>query len=152
MPPLAFAADELLFLDEEPDVAAPDCFAPLSLPAFALAEFAPLPVPVGCGGGPLVWAAVALGALLPLSLFPLALWLLPAARVVGVCCGAGGGLGAGGTLLFAGLVTPASSRAANGCALTLWFCADAADEGDETAVEALGAILGTLGTGGTPEE
>ncbi len=113
-------------------------------------EFVPLVFAAGCCG-PVV-TLVAEPELLPL-LLPFALvspWLpLPAELVdgAGVCCGAGGGLGgAGGTL--AGPDTPASSKAAKGCAAMFWLCVDAsAGDGDvsETAAEAL-CILGTLGT------
>lgn len=49
-----------------------------------------------------------------------------------------------------GLVTPASRRAANGCAATCWLWPDAApdSDGDETGAET--ATLGTLGTFATP--
>ena len=155
LPPFVFAADELVPLDGEPGAVVPGCCVPPPLPAFAPEEeFALLVVPEGCvaGDDPLVVLVAAFEVLpLLLSPFPLELWLLlPPVPAAGLCGGAGGGFGAAGTLLLAGLVTPASSRAANGCALTFWFCADATAEGDDTAVEALGDTLGTLGTVATP--
>jgi hypothetical protein len=127
LPPFVFAADELVPLDDEPDAAAPACCAPPPLLAFAPEEeFALLVFPDGCvcGDDPFV-VLVAVLEVLPLLLspFPLELWLLlPPEPAAGLCGGAGGGFGAAGTfgiLLLAGLVTPASSRAANGCALTV---------------------------------
>jgi len=111
-------------LDEEPDAAVPGCCAPLPLPAFAPEEeFALLVFPEGCVGGddPFVVLVAALEVLpLLLSVFPLELWLLlPPEPAAALCGGAGGGFGAAGTLLLlAGLVAPASSKAAKGCALT----------------------------------
>lgn len=124
LPPFVFAADELVPLDEEPDAAVPGCCAPLPLPAFAPEEeFALLVFPEGCVGGddPFVVLVAALEVLpLLVSPFPLELWLpLPLEPAAGLCGGAGGGFGAAGTLLLlAGLVAPASSKAAKGCALT----------------------------------
>ena len=124
LPPFVFAADELVPLDEEPDAAVPGCCAPLPLPAFAPEEeFALLVFPEGCVGGddPFVVLVAALEVLpLLVSPFPLELWLpLPPEPAAALCGGAGGGFGAAGTLLLlAGLVAPASSKAAKGCALT----------------------------------
>jgi hypothetical protein len=123
LPPFVFAADELVPLDEEPDAAVPGCCAPLPLPAFAPEEeFALLVFPEGCvcGDDPFVVLVAALEVLpLLLSVFPLELWLLlPPEPAAALCGGAGGGFGAAGTLLLAGLVAPASSKAAKGCALT----------------------------------
>ncbi|MGA7430150.1 MAG: hypothetical protein WBD33_01100 [Xanthobacteraceae bacterium] len=121
--PLVFAADELVPLDEEPVAAAPGCCVPLPLPAFAPEEeFALLVFPGGCVGGDdpfvVLMAALDVPPLL-LSPFPPELWLLsPLETAAGLCGGAGGGLGATGTLLVVGLITPASSKAAKGCALT----------------------------------
>ncbi|HUC52201.1 MAG TPA: hypothetical protein VMA30_22655 [Xanthobacteraceae bacterium] len=146
LPLLPFdAVDEcvLPFADVLPDDGAPCCWA--LLPFCVLAPDAVVPLAfadVGCGTA--AELAVAVEAASPV----LSTWLaVPAEPVVaaGPCCGPGGGLGR--TLLFAGLVTPASSRAAKGWLSIFWFCAAAAEEADaETAVEALGAILGTLGT------
>lgn len=121
--PLVFAADELVPLDGEPGAVVPGCCALLPLPVFAPEEaFAPLVLAEGCVGGDDPFGALAaVFEVLPLlvSPFPLELWLLlPPEPAAGLCGGAGGGFGAAGTLLLAGLVTPASSRAANGCALT----------------------------------
>jgi hypothetical protein len=126
LPPFVFAADELVPLDEGPVAAVPGCCAPLPLPAFAPEEeFALLVFPEGCvcGDDPFVAFVAALEVLplLPLLLspFPLELWLLlPPEPAAALCGGAGGGSGAAGTLLLAGLVAPASSKAAKGCALT----------------------------------
>lgn len=110
LPLLPFAADEadefaLPFADA--DVAVPGCCVPLLF-------FAVVPDPLGalvfaaggCGG-----AAGLAAAPEPASPLLLAELVAPAEPgvVADVCCGIGGGLAG------AGLVTPASSRAANGC-------------------------------------
>ncbi len=154
MPLLPFpprAAGELRSAGGLPDDGAPCCWAPLPFCAVVLKAFVPLPFPAcDCG-------AVDVVALL-LSAWPDA---LPEPVVPpDPCCDAGAGLAGaeGGTLLllvvFAGPVTPASSKAAKGCEPAFWLCAEAAAEAaaEETAVEALGAILGTLGTGNSESD
>jgi hypothetical protein len=153
LPFVADAADEfaLPFADVLPDDGPPCGWGPLPFCVLA-PDVADVVVPLafaagGCGAA--AGLAVAVEAVSPV----LSAWLtVPAEPVVaaGPGCGPGGGLAGtgGGTLLFAGLVTPASSKAEKGWPSIFWLCADAAaEEADaETAVEALGAILGTLGT------
>jgi hypothetical protein len=135
------------FADALPDVALPDACV---LPFCELALDAPLALSAGrCCPVMELEAAGELEAMVVLPVPPP--WVAAPAELVveaGVCCGAGGELaGEGGETLFAGVVTPASSKAAKGWVSMCWFCADAvADDTDEIAVEALGAILGTLGT------
>lgn len=119
LPPFVLAADAPVPLDEVLAEAVPGCCARPSFSALALADFVLLALPVGCdcGGDAFVWLAVLLEApAVLLLLFPLKLWLLlPGKPGIDACCGSG--LGAGGTLLPSGLVSPASSKAAKGCAL-----------------------------------
>jgi small basic protein len=118
LPILAFAAaGEAVILGEEPDVAVPACSVPPTCCALAPEEFALLAFPAGCdcGGDPLGLVATLEATPPPVSVVPLKLWLpVPAETDAGACCGPGAGFGAGGTLLFAGLVAPASSKAAKG--------------------------------------
>jgi hypothetical protein len=140
------AADErdVLRAEAVPDADVP--WTPLPLCVFDPAAFELFAFPAGgCDGA----AAAVVEPALPL----LSVGLGAAPELVvpaGACCAAGGGLAGagGGTLLFAGAVTPASSKAAKGWLSIFWFCADAVDGDavDETAGEALGATLGTLGT------
>jgi hypothetical protein len=151
LPLLPFdAVDEfaLPFADVLPDDGAPCCWGPLPFCVLAPDVVEPLAF-AGGGCGAAAGLAVAVEEVSPV----LSAWLaVPAEPVVaaGPCCGPGGELAGagGGTLLFAGLVTPASSNAAKGWPSIFWLCAEAAaEEADaETAAEALGAILGTLGT------
>ncbi len=139
------AADELRFAGGVTDDGALCCWVLLPLCVVAPEAFVPLPFPA-CDSD----AAVDVVALL-LSDWPDA---PPEPVAPPDPCGAGAGLAGaeGGTLLllllFAGPVTPASSKAAKGWEPAFWLCAEAAAEAaaEETAVEALGAILGTLGT------
>ncbi len=148
MPLFAFAV-VFAFAGDMPEAPGPDGGALPPFCAFAPEDVALFAFPEGCCG-----PAVVVEVELELSLFPLlpllSAWLpLPAEPVAGawLCCCAGGGLVGGGGAL-AEPDTPASSKAAKGCASMFWLCADtSAGDGDvsETAAEAFW-ILGTLGT------